>query len=171
MASEPLSHTVYPLAILLLPLGAFVTQITVGRRLARRGDWVSTGAMVLATVLALLTAVDVLSHGDPHYRIETAVPWVSFGQVSLTMGFLIDNLTAIMLLLVTAISLCVHIFSIFYMHGDKGYHRYFAFLSLFCFSMLGIVVADNLLMTFMFWELVGFSSYALIGFWFEKAAA
>ncbi|GAB3526632.1 NADH-quinone oxidoreductase subunit L [Pontibacter brevis] len=88
-----------------------------------------------------------------------------------TAGILLDNLTVLMLVIVTFISTLVQLFSVGYMHGDRGYSRYFAYLGLFTFSMLGIVLVDNLLLLFMFWELVGLSSYLLIGFWFKRPAA
>ncbi len=166
-----LAHPAYPVVVLLLPFLAFVIQLFFGKKLLRGGDWVSTGAIFGGFVLSLLTAVEVLSHGDPHFHYEVSFPWIVFGHVTVTMGMLVDNLTVIMLVLVTGIASCVHLFSMFYMHGDAGYHRYFGYLSFFCFSMLGIVISDNLLMTFMFWELVGFASYSLIGFWFHKDSA
>ena len=164
-------YTFIPLAVLLLPLAASAVQIFAGRRLPRGGDWVSSGAILAGFALSVPMLVGVLAKGDPHFRHEASLQWIAFGDVTVTMGILIDNLTAFMLTLVTGIAACVHFFSVYYMKGDRGYHRYFAYLSFFCFSMLGIVVADNFLMIFMFWELVGFSSYALIGFWFEREAA
>lgn len=166
-----LTYPLFPVITLLLPLVASVIQIFFGRRLFRGGDWVSCSAIIAGFLLSLVTLVEVFAHGDPNFRYETSVQWMNFGSITVTMGILVDNLTAIMLVLVTGISACVHIFSVFYMHGDKRYFLYFGYLSFFCFSMLGIVISDNLLMTFMFWELVGYSSYALIGFWFEKSAA
>jgi len=171
MMIHSLVHPSYPVIVLLLPFLVFVIQLFFGKRLPRGGDWVSTAAILGGFVLSLLTAVDVLSHSDPRFHFEISFPWIVFGHVTVTMGMLVDNLTAIMLVLVTGIATCVHFFSMYYMHGDDGYHRYFAYLSFFCFAMLGIVISDNLLMTFMFWELVGFASYSLIGFWFHKDSA
>ncbi|NOY53717.1 MAG: NADH-quinone oxidoreductase subunit L [Deltaproteobacteria bacterium] len=171
MMTYDLAHPSFPVIVLLLPLSAFVVQLFFGKRLPRGGDWISTTAILGGFVLSLLTAVDVLSYGDPNFHYEVSVPWIAFGHVTLTMGMLVDNLTAIMLVLVTGIASCVHFFSMYYMDGDAGYHRYFGYLSFFCFSMLGIVISDNLLMTFMFWELVGFASYSLIGFWFHRDSA
>jgi NADH-quinone oxidoreductase subunit L len=94
-----------------------------------------------------------------------------FGKLSVSLGIMIDNLTLIMLFVVCLISTLVHFFSIEYMKGDKRYSRYFAYLGIFTFSMLGIVFTHNMLMMYIFWELVGISSYLLIGFWYEKQSA
>ena len=87
------------------------------------------------------------------------------------MGVLIDPISAMMLIVISTISFCVHLYSLGYMHGEKGFQRYYAFLSLFTFSMLGLVVATNIFQMFIFFEMVGVSSYLLIGFYYEKAAA
>tara|TARA_Y100000590_G_scaffold383166_1_gene453624 strand:+ start:828 stop:2729 length:1902 start_codon:yes stop_codon:yes gene_type:complete len=97
--------------------------------------------------------------------------WFSTGEFTVYLGILIDNTTAIMMVVVALISLLVHCYSISYMKGDARYSRYFAYLGLFTFSMNGIVIADSLIMMYVFWELVGLSSYLLIGFWFEKNSA
>jgi NADH-quinone oxidoreductase subunit L len=98
-------------------------------------------------------------------------PWLEAGSLKVSIGLLMDDQARVMLGVVTGVGLLIHVFSLAYMKGDKGYSRFFASLSLFMFSMTGIVVADNLVMTFIFWELVGLSSYLLIGFWFEKPSA
>ena len=99
-------------------------------------------------------------------------PWLTVGdRFVLNVGILIDNLTAVMLLVVTGVSTLVHLFSIGYMHGDPRYSRFFAYLSIFSFSMLGLVLAESFFFIYIFWELVGLSSYLLIGFWFEKKSA
>jgi NADH-quinone oxidoreductase subunit L len=99
------------------------------------------------------------------------VDWLSLGGVTFSMGFYLDSVTVIMLIVVTLVSSLVHIFSMGYMHGDPRYPRFFAYLSLFSFSMLFLVVSDNLLGIYIGWELVGLCSYLLIGFWFEKNSA
>src|SRR5688572_7650618 len=93
---------------------------------------------------------------------------VDTGSVKVDAGIAIDHLTATMLLVVTVVAFLVHLYSVGYMHGDKRYSRFFAFLQLFSFSMLGLILTDNLLLLFCFWELVGVCSYFLIGFWFEQ---
>ncbi|MGA7104316.1 MAG: NADH-quinone oxidoreductase subunit L, partial [Candidatus Deferrimicrobiaceae bacterium] len=107
-----------------------------------------------------------------NFKYHVVVPWLSLnGRFVINAGILVDNLTAVMLVIVTLVSFLVHLFSVGYMHGDPKYSRYFAYLSVFSFSMLGLVLAESFFFIYIFWELVGFSSYALIGFWFEKKSA
>ncbi len=157
------------LAIVLLPLAAFAVQIFVGRRLPRSGDFVSTGAILAALALSLWIFARAWTPGTLPAQAERT--WIDLAALKLVAGIHIDGLAAVMLVVVTLVSSLVHIYSIGYMHGDLRYSRYFAYLSLFSFSMLGLVVVDNLLFLFVFWELVGVSSYFLIGFWFEKPSA
>lgn len=157
--------------ILLLPLLAFTIQIFIGKRLPRKGDWVSTGAMFLAFFLAVPILIQALSSYDPNFKITQSWEWINFGAVNVTFGIHIDNLTAIMLIVVTLISSLIHLYSIGYMHDDPRYNRYFAYLSIFSFSMLGLILVDGFFGIYIFWELVGLSSYLLIGFWFEKNSA
>ncbi|RYD91779.1 MAG: NADH-quinone oxidoreductase subunit L, partial [Sphingobacteriales bacterium] len=103
--------------------------------------------------------------------IHAQTTWFIIGATNVQVGLLLNNLSVLMLLLVPVIALPVHIYSIAYMKEDEGYSRYFRYLSLFCFSMLGLVVVDNLILLYAFWELVGFSSYLLIGFWFTRQSA
>jgi NADH-quinone oxidoreductase subunit L len=109
----------------------------------------------------------------PHHEILVPdVTWVVIEDgVTIHLGLIMDSLTAVMLIVVTVVSLMVQIYSQGYMHGDPGYHRYYAFMSLFTMSMLGLVLADNLVFMFVFWEMVGLCSYFLIGFWFHKPSA
>lgn len=106
-----------------------------------------------------------------HSVLQMSVPWIVLGDVHLDLGILLDPLTAVMLIVVTSVSLLVQVYSQGYMHGDPGYSRYFAFMSLFTMSMLGLVLANNFLQLFICWELVGVCSYLLIGFWFHKPEA
>ncbi len=103
--------------------------------------------------------------------VETAYAWIRIAGVEANFGFLIDRLSILMLLVVTGVGSSIFFYSVAYMKGDASFPRYFASLSLFAFSMIGIVLANNFLMLFVFWELVAVSSYLLIGFWFEKPAA
>ncbi len=132
----------------------------------------STGAMIAAFLLAVPIFVDAIVNYQPDYIIaQQTYDWINFGDIQVTFGLLVDNLTAFMLIVVTLISSLVHLYSIGYMHGDSRYSRYFAYLSLFSFSMLGLILVDNFFGVYVFWELVGVSSYLLIGFWFEKDSA
>lgn len=104
-------------------------------------------------------------------HLVSSFNWISLPGLTVDLGFQFDSLAVLLLFVVSLISLLVHVFSLEYMHGDKRYSRYFAYLGIFTFSMNGIVVTNNLLMMYIFWELVGLSSYLLIGFWFEKKSA
>ena len=154
--------------ILLCPLAAFaffgLLSLT-GRNYSRQ-DLISTAAMLIAAICSFLLLPQITSHPEP-----ISITWIEIDQIKLSMGFYFDSVTAMMLLVVTIVSSLVHIFSIGYMHGDPRYPRFFAFLSLFSFSMLFLVVSDNLLGIYIGWELVGLCSYLLIGFWFEKDSA
>ncbi len=154
--------------ILLCPLAAFAIfgLLSLAKLRFPRQDYLSTAAMLIGLVCSLLLLQEVVPEPAPH-----TVEWISLGSVTFSMGFYLDSVTAIMLIVVTLVSSLVHIFSIGYMHGDARYPRFFAFLSLFSFSMLFLVVSDNLLGIYIGWELVGLCSYLLIGFWFEKDSA
>jgi len=161
----------YGIAILLLPLIAFVIQIFIGKKLPNRGDWVSISSVVITLCLSISLFVMMLIKNDPYFKIEEIWTWFNLGVLDVKVGILIDNITIIMLLVVSLVSTLVHFYSTSYMKEDKRYSRYFAFLSLFTFSMNGIILSNNLLGIYIFWELVGLSSYLLIGFWFEKESA
>tara|TARA_B100000131_G_scaffold321981_1_gene374448 strand:- start:2035 stop:4080 length:2046 start_codon:yes stop_codon:yes gene_type:complete len=164
-------HIQYSLFILFLPLLAFLIQIFFGKRLPRQGDWVSISAIFTTLFFALIMFISMLTNYNPDFKQEASFVWLDMGEFQIRLGFLIDNITIIMLLIVALISTCTHIFSIKYLEDDIRYSRYFAYLGLFTFSMNGIVLANNLMSMYMFWELVGVSSYLLIGHWFEKKSA
>jgi NADH-quinone oxidoreductase subunit L len=162
-------------AILFLPLIGFTVVILFGKRFEKL-YWFEVGVITTTFLLSvILLIVKFTSYLDD--KIQYAFTWIDFGNVpfignlSVELGINIDNVTAIMLIVVNLISMLVHIFSLEYMKGDKRYNRYFAYLGIFTFSMLGIVITHNLLMMYIFWELVGLSSYLLIGFWYEKKSA
>ncbi len=158
--------------ILLAQLAAFAIIIFFGKRLPRGGDWVSLLAIwssLAASVYLFITRM--LANYDPDYFEGFTFDWLSWGDYTLRIGYAIDNMAITMLVVVTLISALVFQYSVGYMKGDPKYSRFFAFLSLFAFSMLGVVLADNLLVIFVFWELVGLTSYLLIGFWHEKDSA
>lgn len=164
------------LIILLLPLLGFIVLIFSGRRLPRQGDWLGTGLLTLTLILSVVMLTAKLT-GNPDETLTGVFNWVVFtdsmlvGTLAIEFGILIDNLTVVMLVVVTLVSTLVHVFSMSYMKGDKRYSRYYAYLGLFSFSMLGIVLTHNLLLMYIFWELVGVSSYLLIGFYYEKKSA
>ena len=161
----------YSLFIFFLPLLAFLINIFLGKRLPRHGDWVSIGAVLLTLALSMAMFAGMLFSYDPDFQVESSFTWISLGDFTIQLGFLVDNITITMLLVVALISSMSHIFSIKYMEGDPLYSRYYAYLSLFTFSMNGIVLSNNLMLLYMSWELVGLSSYLLIGFWFAKKSA
>ena len=173
-------HNVIQLSIivLLLPLLSFVLLIFFNRRLPRNGDFLAVGILGATFAISAWIFWDVIVMGyDPAFKLAWNFNWIDFGDVpgvgplQIKMGIMIDNLTASMLAMVSLISLLVHIYSTGYMTGEKYYGRYFAYLGIFTFSMLGIVLSDNLFSIYIFWELVGLSSYLLIGFFFEKDSA
>ncbi|MEX2117224.1 MAG: NADH-quinone oxidoreductase subunit L [Bacteroidota bacterium] len=163
-------------AVLVLPLLSFVLLIFFSKRLPRQGDWLGTGILGVTLVLSLLLLLSKLTSYHDEV-IQTVFTWVNFGSVAgigvlkIDLGIMIDNLSAIMMVAVLIVSFLVHLFSIGYMQGDVRYGRYFSYLGLFTFSMLGIVLTNNFWMMYVFWELVGLSSYLLIGHWFEKKSA
>ena len=164
------------IAVLLLPLAGFVLVIFFGKRLPRQGDWLETAIITSALALAGIVLYGKLTL-FPHETLSLNFTWVDFGDVpgigalKIVLGIGVDNLAAVMLVVVGIISTLVHFFSIGYMHGDVRYSRYFAYLGIFSFSMLMIVLANNLFMLYVGWELVGLSSYLLIGHWYEKKSA
>jgi NADH-quinone oxidoreductase subunit L len=161
----------YSLFIFFLPLAAFLINIFFGKRLPRQGDWVSIGAVLFTLALSIAMFAGMLFSYDPDFQVESSFTWINLGDFNIQLGFLVDNITITMLLVVALISSMSHIFSIKYMAGDPLYSRYYAYLSLFTFSMNGIVLSNNLMLLYMSWELVGLSSFLLIGFWFEKNSA
>ncbi len=152
----------------LLPFAAFFISGVFGKYLKEKAAYVSIAGVVASFFLAVSTLFDVLGGKIIN---ENLYSWIAVGNFSVNVGFQIDQLTAVMLLVVTTLSSLIHIYSIGYMHGDKGYSRFFSYLSLFTFFMLVLVTANNFLMMFVGWEGVGLCSYLLIGFWYEKKSA
>ncbi|MEP0822223.1 MAG: NADH-quinone oxidoreductase subunit L [Ignavibacterium sp.] len=163
-------------AVLFIPLLSFVVLIFFGSRMPRQGDWFGTALLFGGLVLSgIILSAKLSSYHDD--VLQSLFTWVDFGTVAgigplrIELGIMVDNLSAIMMVAVMIVSSFVHLFSIGYMHGDVRYGRYFAYLGLFTFSMMGIVLTNNFWMMYVFWELVGLSSYLLIGHWFEKRSA
>jgi NADH-quinone oxidoreductase subunit L len=124
---------------------------------------------VLALGLSLVAFLSTLP--TPGYRAFHNFTWLTFGEQTLQIGFVLDSLAAVMLLMITFVSLCIFVFSVGYMGADKNFGRFFAYLSFFSAAMLGVVIANSLLLLFVCWELVGLASYLLIGFWIHKPSA
>lgn len=161
--------------ILFLPLLGFIVTLLLGKKIKLIYNF-ENAIIIIAFSLSVVLAFIKLSY----YPQNTAVgefQWINLGNlpvlgpVSIDLGIMVDNIAALMIIVVSLISMLVHIFSIAYMKGDKRYNRYFAYLGIFTFSMNGIVFTHNILMMYIFWELVGLSSYLLIGFWYEKKSA
>src|SRR5687767_9487161 len=158
-------YLVVPLAPL---IGAIVAGLF-GRAVGRRGaHTVTILGMVVCTVASAMVFMDVL---QGNVYDGTVYTWLVSGNTSFEIGFLIDRLSATMMLVVSFVSLMVHIYTIGYMADDPGYQRFFSYISLFTFSMLMLVMSNNFLQLFFGWEAVGLMSYLLIGFWYERETA
>jgi len=152
-----------------LPLAAFWINILLGRRYIKNfAHWISVPAVLASWVIAVITLTDIV--GGKVFN-QDIYQWIVSDGFRVSVGFLVDPLTAVMLIVVTTVSSLVHIYSIGYMHDDPGYYRFFAYLSLFTFSMLMLVMANNFLQLYFGWEAVGLCSYFLIGFWYQKKSA
>jgi NADH-quinone oxidoreductase subunit L len=153
-------------SVLLLPL---VSAAVIGLFLRRAGGMASLISVLAATGIA--AGALLLALGGPDARFTVAHEWLRLGDFALSIGIKFDDLAALMLAVVGVVGLCIHVFSLGYMHDDGARGRYFGGLSIFMFSMLGIVLADNLFMMFIFWELVGFSSWLLINHYLDRQSA
>ncbi len=151
-----------------LPLVGFLAVLATTRALGDRAANIALGASAATFALSVVVAVTVIADGATYVRPMPT--WIDVGGLTVTFDLLVDQLTAVMLLVVTGVGFLVHVYSVGYMHGDERYPRFFAYLNLFLASMLILVLGQNLLVLFLGWELVGLSSYLLIGFWFEKRA-
>ena len=157
--------------IVLLPLISFMLIVFFTRWKESLSAGISIGAIVLGWAASIWVMANIVSHGGHFANVERAFDIVVLEGFRLQIGFVVDPVAAMMLIVVTTVSSCVQIYSLGYMHGDPRFSRYYAYLSLFTFSMLGLVLANNFFLIFIFWELVGLTSYLLIGFWFEKKSA
>jgi len=151
-----------------LPLASFVLLILAGRRLGKASAWISVAALAGSCVLTFAIAPAALS---PHAPAALRWAWLSASNPAWSVGLTVDGLSWMMLLVVTSIGTMIQVYSIGYMAEDPRFSRFFAYLSLFCASMLTLVLADHFVLLYAGWELVGLCSYLLISFWFEKPAA
>jgi len=159
------------LVILGLPIISYAILFFFGNKLPRRGDWLAVGLLGICEILSLWIFFHFWNVADPSYKVVGQIRWLDLGTFHIDAGILVDGMTAVMLMVVCTISFLVHLFSVGYMHGDRRYDRFFAFLGFFTFSMLCIVLASNLFFLYIGWELVGLASYLLIGFFFHKPSA
>ena len=166
----------YTLFILLLPFLSFLLLGVWGKWLSHKvAGLIGTLSLAAVTVMSYMTAWTYFAADRVGGIYETLVPynfeWLPMGSLHFDMGIMLDPISVMMLIVISTVSLMVHIYSFGYMHGERGFQRYYAFLSLFTMSMLGLVVATNIFQMYLFWELVGVSSYLLIGFYFTTPAA
>ncbi|MCI6250273.1 MAG: NADH-quinone oxidoreductase subunit L [Bacteroidales bacterium] len=166
----------YTLFILLLPFLSFLLLGVWGKWLSHKvAGLIGTLSLAAVTVMSYMTAWTYFTADRVGGIYETLVPynfeWLPMGSLHFDMGIMLDPISVMMLIVISTVSLMVHIYSFGYMHGERGFQRYYAFLSLFTMSMLGLVVATNIFQMYLFWELVGVSSYLLIGFYFTTPAA
>jgi len=152
----------------LLPFAAFLVIGLFGHWIKERAHWIAVPAVGLSFLLSVSAFMEI-ANGEP-IRL-TLYSWITSGAFDVTIGLYIDRLTAAMLLLVTIVSGLVHVYTIGYMRGEPGYARFFAYIALFTFSMLMLVMADNFLQLYVFWEAVGLCSYLLIGHWYDRKSA
>ncbi len=163
------------IVILFLPLIGFIVTLFFAKKVKK--VYLFEIVIIIATfILSVVLLYSKLAYYQ-NQNITSEFEWINLGigpimgKVTVDLGLFLDNVTVIMMFVVALISMLVHIFSIGYMEGDKRFNRYFAYLGIFTFSMSGIVLTHNVLMMYIFWELVGLSSYLLIGFWYEKKSA
>ncbi len=157
------------LIIALAPLLGSILAGLFGNRIGRTGSH-TVAVLGVAISFALSAYILKLVLAGASYN-ETVYQWMQVGSLSLEVGFMVDSLTAMMMVVVTFVSLMVHIYTIGYMHDDEGYTRFFSYISLFTFAMLMLVMANNFMQLFFGWEAVGLVSYLLIGFWYKKPTA
>ena len=154
----------HAILVLLLPLASAAVIAFFLRKQGALASWISTATAAAIAAISII----LLLHGE---RFEDSVEWLRFGDFSVSLGIKYDDLAALMLFIVGFVGFLIHVFSLGYMHDDAARARFFGGLSIFMFSMIGIVLADNLFMIFIFWELVGFSSWLLINHYHEKQSA
>ena len=168
LTQETLS-TVELLAIPLLPLiGAMVVGLFGWFLKERLSHWITCTLVIASTVLSIHVFIQVMGGASFHGNFWT---WIISGDLDVPIGMMIDRLTTIMMMTVTIVSACVHIYTIGYMHGDPGYSRFFSYISAFTFSMLVLVMGNSFFTLFFGWEAVGLFSYLLIGFWYQRESA
>ena len=167
----------YTFLILLLPALSFLVLGLCGMKMSHKlAGLIGTTVLGIVTVLSYYVAFTYysaprLADGSYQAVVPFNFTWLPLGNLNFDMGILLDPISVMMLIVISTVSLMVHIYSFGYMHGEKGFQRYYAFLSLFTMSMLGLVLATNIFQMYLFWELVGVSSYLLIGFYYPLHTA
>jgi NADH-quinone oxidoreductase subunit L len=152
-----------------VPFAAAVVILSLGKSRRKSAVVLAIGGQIVVLAISIVAFLPTLqTHG---FRAVQNFTWFTFGEQTLRLGFVLDPLAAAMLVMISLVSLCIFVFSVGYMSDDKNFTRFFAYLSFFSGAMLGVVIANSLLLLFMFWELVGLASYLLIGFWIERPSA
>jgi len=152
-----------------VPFAAAVGILSLGKSKRKSAVVLAIGGQIIVLAISIVVFLQTLqTHG---FRAVQNFTWFTFGDQTLRLGFVLDPLAAAMLVMISLVSLCIFVFSVGYMADDKNFTRFFAYLSFFSGAMLGVVIANSLLLLFMFWELVGLASYLLIGFWIERPSA
>ena len=167
MITEGLAWLIIALPVISLLVNGVFVRAFVGSE-SKYAGYITVAAIGGSFVLSIWALLTVMSDGPVLFDKRD---WIAIGGLNLTFGLILDQLTVIMLVVVSGGSLLVQIYGQAYMHGDKSYTRYFAYMSLFTASMLGLVLSRNMVQMFVFWELVGISSYLLIGFWMDRPSA
>jgi len=152
-----------------VPFAAAVLILSLGKSRRKSAAVLAIGGQIVVLVISIAALLPTLQ--THNFRAVQNFTWFTFGEQTLRLGFVLDPLAAAMLVMISLVSLCIFVFSVGYMADDKNFTRFFAYLSFFSGAMLGVVIANSLLLLFMFWELVGLASYLLIGFWIERPSA
>ncbi len=165
-----MAYQLIPLAVF-LPLGGFLVNGLFGRKLKSEAliGIIGSAAVGISFIIACVTFVQMLG-SEPENRTHMVhfFQWISAGSLDVSFAYQVDQLSILMMLIVTGVGFLIHVYSIGYMHGDPGFWRFFAYLNLFIFAMLNLIMADNFLLLFLGWEGVGLCSYLLIGFWYDR---
>lgn len=161
----------YFILIVVLPLIGFLVNAVLGKKISSEkfSGWFSSLLVLIPFLIGVYSLFELIKlPPESRNMVFTYFSWIKAGSFSLDYSFVVDPLSLVMILVVTGIGFLIHVYSIGYMHGDKGYASFFAYLNLFIFAMLHLILADNFLLIFLGWEGVGLCSYLLIGFWYEK---
>jgi NADH-quinone oxidoreductase subunit L len=152
-----------------VPFAAAVGILSLGKSKRKSAVVLAIGGQIVVLAISIVAFLQTLQ--TPGFRAVQNFTWFTFGDQTLRLGFVLDPLAAAMLVMISLVGLCIFVFSVGYMADDKNFTRFFAYLAFFSGAMLGVVIANSLLLLFMFWELVGLASYLLIGFWIERPSA
>jgi NADH-quinone oxidoreductase subunit L len=156
---------------IILPLAGFLINGIFGRKIKNEKviGWIGSGVIGISFLISLFSFFETLSlPSDSRQTIVTLFNWIVVGGLNVSFSYQVDQLSLVMAMIVTGVGFIIHVYSIGYMHGDKGFWRFFAYMNLFIFAMMNLVLGDNFLVLFLGWEGVGLCSYLLIGFWYDR---